>query len=77
MGWWNKLVRDKKKGLTLPYEAVDSITLANLIEMRDDIERDMKNHIEKGTYMHPNDYHMNATKYLPALNTLIEYMGGR
>ena len=62
---------------TLPYEAVDSITLANLIEMRDGIVEEMKNHVEKGAHMHPEDYHLNDTKYLPALNTVIGYMGGR
>jgi hypothetical protein len=26
--------------------------------------------------MHPEDYHMNMTKLIPALETLIEYYGG-
>ena len=64
-------------GMTLPYDAVDAITLANLIEMRDGIVEDIRGHEVDGKYMHPEDYHLNDTKWLPALNTVIEYMGGR
>ena len=61
----------------LPYEAVDSITLANLKEMRDGIMKDVRDHEVDGKYMHPEDYDLNKNKWLPALETIIYYLGGR
>ena len=61
---------------TLPHEAVDSITLANLIEMRKGIAEDIEKHENDGAYMHPEDYDLNKNKWLPALDTIIHYMGG-
>jgi hypothetical protein len=33
-------------------------------------------HVEEGKYLHPEDYHNNVVKYIPALKLPIGYFGG-
>lgn len=64
------------EGLKLPWEVADGIALAVMQDHLEMIEDDVKRHVEKGTWMHPEDYHVNVTEYIPALKTLIKYFGG-
>lgn len=63
------------RGLTIPFEVADGITLACLQDQREYLKTELKQHIEEGRWMHPED----ATKshqLLYALDLLIDYYGG-
>ena len=64
---------------TLPYEAVDSITIANLIETRNSILDDIagyENNLDTpGRFYHPDDYAYNLD-FLPKLDAVIKHYGG-
>lgn len=64
------------KELTIPHEVADKITLACLQEHLEYLRADIREHTESDTWMHPEDYHMNMTKLIPALEILIKYYGG-
>lgn len=64
------------KGIKLDYETADRITLDNLKASLSCIEKETKNHLKKGTYLHPDDLATNQTIYMPALKILIKYYGG-
>ena len=64
------------KELTIPYEVADRITLVCLQEQLEYLQQEVRDHTDGGVWMHPEDYHMNMTKLIPALETLIEYYGG-
>lgn len=63
-------------GLTLPFEVVDGITLANLQEAHAMLKKEVKEHLETGSYMHPEDYYNSMTRLIPSLEVLIDYYGG-
>jgi hypothetical protein len=63
-------------GLRIPFEVADGITLAVLQEHIEMIRKEVNDHTEHGAWMHPEDYHFNMTKLIPALEVLIEYFGG-
>ena len=63
-------------GLTIPYEVADGITLAILQDHLGLLTKEVKDHVESGSYMHPEDYHNSMTKLIPSLQILIEYFGG-
>ena len=62
------------KGIELPYEVADAVTLATLKESKKIIEDCLKQHTKKGQYMHEEDY-ANNLAYLHAIDTLIKYYG--
>jgi hypothetical protein len=64
----------KIPGLQIPYEVADSITLETLKASRKLLKKDMKDHKEEATYMHPEDY-ANNKKYIKAMKVLIAYYG--
>lgn len=61
------------RGLKIPYDVADTITLTCLKDHRFFMERDLKQH-EKGEWMHPLDV-QNAREFLEAVNKVIEYFG--
>lgn len=63
-------------GMMIDYETADRITVLNLIDMLERLEKENKDCVEKGTYVHPEDFHKNETVLIPALKVLIEYFGG-
>jgi len=66
----------KEKGITLPFEVADGIALAVMIDHRNLIRKELKDHTEKGAYMHPDDLVYNIGQLMPALNLMIHYFGG-
>lgn len=62
--------------MQIDWETADRITLLNLKDALQQLETEVKNHVENGSWMHPDDYHANTTMYIPALKTLIKYYGG-
>jgi hypothetical protein len=63
------------KGIELPYKVADAITLATLKETKKNIESLLKAHINKGEYMHEEDY-TNHLQCLHSIIILIKYYGG-
>ena len=66
----------KSTGFSIPYEVADSIALAVMIDHRNLIRKELKDHTEKGEYMHPDDLGYNIGQLMPALNLMIRYFGG-
>ena len=64
------------KGLTIPYEVADNITLATLQDQLKYLKEEIRLHVEQGQYLHPEDYHNSMTRLIPALEILIPYYGG-
>ncbi len=64
------------KGLTIPYEVADNITLATLQDQLKYLKEEVRLHVEQGQYLHPEDYHNSMTRLIPALEVLIPYYGG-
>jgi hypothetical protein len=64
------------KGIKLDFETADSITRDNLKDTLKMHEREVKNHLKKGAYLHPDDLVNYQTVMIPALKTLITYYGG-
>ncbi len=68
---------DRMKGLTIPYEVADNITLATLQDQLKYLREEIRLHVEQGQYLHPEDYHNSMTRLIPALKLLIAYFGGQ
>lgn len=64
-----------KAGITIDYETADRITLATLIEQREYLKKEMKEHLKNGAWMHPDDVENNP-KLIKHLSKVIEYFGG-
>ncbi len=64
------------KGLTIPYEVADNITLATLQDQLKYLKEEIRLHVEQGQYLHPEDYHNSMTRLIPALEVLVPYYGG-
>ena len=64
------------RGLTIPFEVADKITLATMQEHLEYLKEEIRLHVEEGEYMHPEDYHESMTQLIPALEILIPYYGG-
>ena len=77
----NKLVNTENQsqnmsgGFVIPYEVVDGIVLAALIESRDDLQNQLDKHFEDGAYLDPEDIPGNR-EYIYCMNKLITYYGG-
>lgn len=63
-------------GLTIPHEVAEGITLASLQDHLQMLKTEVKNHLENGSYLHPEDYENSVYKLIPALEALIPYYGG-
>lgn len=63
------------KGLEIPYEVADGITLACLKDQFNYLKEETRAHLEEGKYLHPEDLGNNV-KLLAALELLIPYYGG-
>ena len=63
------------KGISIPFEAADLIALASMQSQLKYLRKEVKDHLEKGAYLHPEDLG-NSVRYIHALETLIPYYGG-
>jgi len=63
-------------GVPIPFEVADAITMATLIEHHGYLREEVRQHVEEGGYMHPEDYHNSVVKFIPAMELLIGYFGG-
>ena len=64
------------RGLEIDYETADRITLACMKDQLRYLKEEVREHVEEGKYLHPEDYHNSMTKLIPALEVLIAYFGG-
>lgn len=63
-------------GMTIDFETADRITLLNMKDALSSLEKEVREHMEEGKYMHAEDLHEATAKYIPALKVLIKYYGG-
>ena len=63
-------------GLTIDYETADRIAICVMQDQLAYLKEEVRLHLEEGQYLHPEDLDNSLTKYIPALETLIEYFGG-
>lgn len=63
------------KGLEIPFEIADGITLATLKDQYGYLKEETRAHLEDGQYLHPEDLGNNI-KLCHALELLIPYFGG-
>jgi hypothetical protein len=64
------------RGLTIPFEVADGITLANLQDQYNYLKEELRLHLEEGKYLHKEDAYNSQFKLIPSLEVLIEYYGG-
>lgn len=64
------------RGLEIDYETADRITVCCLQDQLRYLKQEIKEHVEEGKYLHPEDYHNSMTRLIPALEVLIDYYGG-
>jgi hypothetical protein len=65
-----------QSGLSIPYEVADGITLAVLQDHLSYLRQELKEHLEEGKWMHPEDVIKSREEYIPALETLVKFFGG-
>lgn len=65
------------KELTISYDVADGIALNVMQDHLVSLKTDVTNHVENGSYMHPEDYNYFMTKLIPSLEILIDYFGGK
>lgn len=63
------------KGLTLDFETADRITVLSLRDHLNYLKQEVKDHVENGSWMHPEDFEQSVTKLIPALETILKYFG--
>ena len=63
-----------RKPFELDWESVDNITKANLVEIYQEIHKDLYDHEVNGNFMHPDDI-VWRKETLPALKTVLRYFG--
>lgn len=66
----------KVNGIVLDFETADRITIDNLKESLAVIKKEIKDHLENGAYLHPEDLVEYQTVLIPSIKTLIKYYGG-
>ena len=66
----------KHEKISIPYEVADGITLATLQDHLEYLEEELKNHLENGQWMHPEDVIKSREEYIPALKVLVKFFGG-
>ena len=64
-------------GLTIDYETADRIAIRVMQDQLAYLKEEIRLHLEEGHYLHFEDLDNSLTKYIPALETLIEYFGGK
>lgn len=62
--------------LEIDYETAERITLLTLQDHLSYLEEELKDHVENGSYMHPEDVLKSRGEYIPALKVLIKFFGG-
>lgn len=64
------------KGLEIDYETADRIAVLVMKDHLGYLKEEVRLFTEEGQYLHPEDYTLSTTKYIPALELLIGYFGG-
>jgi hypothetical protein len=64
------------KQLSIPWEVAEGITLASLEDHLKMLKQEVADHLEKGSYLHPEDYENSMFRLIPSLEVLIQYYGG-
>jgi hypothetical protein len=64
------------RGITIPFEVADEIVLATLKQQLQYLEKEVKDHVETGSWMHPEDYRNSMTRLIPSLEIIIDHFGG-
>lgn len=67
---------EMNKGLNIPWEVADGITLATLKDQREYLVKELYNYEKEGQWMHPEDAENSRLHLIPALDTIIKYFGG-
>ncbi len=57
-------------------ETADRITLQCLKDHLAYLQKELKDHKENGSYLHPEDVHNSEYNLIPALESIIDYYGG-
>jgi hypothetical protein len=60
----------------LPYEVVEGIALASLQDHLEMLKTEVRNHLQRGDYLHPEDFENSVFKLIPSFEVLIRYYGG-
>ena len=63
------------KGIEIPFEIADGITLASLKDQHRYLKEETRLHLEEGEWLHPEDLGKNF-QLIHALELLIPYYGG-
>jgi len=63
------------KGLKIPHEIADGITLASLKDQYKYLKEETRLHLEEGKWLHPEDLGRNI-QIIKAMELLIPYYGG-
>ena len=76
-GWQKFTVHgtNMNKGLEIPFEVADAITLASLKDQYNYLTEETRAHLEDGKYLHPEDLGNNV-KLCHAMEIIIQYYGG-
>ena len=64
------------RGLEIPFEIADRITLVCLKDQLSYLEEEVRLHLEEGKYLHPEDHYNSTVKLIPSLKIIIDYFGG-
>lgn len=64
------------KGLEIPFEVADKITLSSLQDQYTYLKEETRLHLEEGQWLHPEDLGKNV-QLINALELLIPYYGGQ
>jgi hypothetical protein len=67
---------EMNKGLTIPFEVADGITLVVLEDQYNYLTQELKDHKQNGKWMHPEDVVNSEQNLIPALKILIKHFGG-
>ena len=62
--------------LEIPWEVADGIVIAALKNHVGYLKEEIRQHVEEGQYMHPEDYHNSMVHLIPAMEKIISYYGG-
>lgn len=63
------------RGLTIDYETADRITVLTLKDQLGYLKEELRQHLEEGGYMHPEDVG-DSMMLIPKLESVIAYFGG-
>ena len=63
------------KGLEIPFEIADMITLSSLMDQHKYLKEETRRQLEEGVWLHPEDLGRNI-QIINAMELLIPYYGG-